>query len=129
MLIDIRNGGFYISTVHLTGGEPTLDIENFTRALTLIRKHLGKMVEISVNTNGIHLKELGKLVKQDLLDNIALSRHGLTDEESREIFRTNTIPTNEEIKRFMSEYGQVIHLSCNLIKGYIDTPEKIVEYI
>ena len=129
MLIDIANSGFYISTVHLTGGEPTLDIKNFTRALILIRKHLGKLVEISVNTDGIHLKELGNLVEAELLNNIALSRHGLTDQENREIFKTDTIPTDEDIKQFVLKYGQVIHLSCNLIKGCIDTPEKVVEYI
>ena len=129
MLIDITNSGFYISTVHLTGGEPTLDIKNFTKALILIRKHLGKLVEISVNTNGIHLKELGNLVEAGLLNNIALSRYSLTDQENREIFKTDTIPKENDIKQFAETYGQVIHMSCNLIKGYIDTPEKVVEYI
>lgn len=86
-------------------------------------------MDISVNTNGIHLKELGQLVDNKLLNNIALSRHSLTFEDNREIFKTTTVPTDNDIRQFIIEHGQVIHLSCNLIKGYIDTAEKVVQYI
>lgn len=129
MLKDIQTGGFYIQTVHLTGGEPTLNFENFTEVLKLIRRYLGNLVTISVNTNGIHLKELGKSVEQKLLDNIALSRHGLTDKENQEIFKTTEIPSNDDIKQFVDMYGQVVHLSCNLVKGYVDTADRIVGYL
>lgn len=86
-------------------------------------------MDTSVNTNGIHLNELGQLVQSGLLNNIALSRHGLTDKENQEIFKTNTIPTDEDIKAFVDKYGQVIHLSCNLIEGYVDSPESVVDYL
>lgn len=129
MLIDIVNNNISIQMVHITGGEPTLDIDNFTEALKIIRKRLGKIVSISVNTNGINLKQLETLVQQDLLDNIALSRHGITDQENISIFKTQSIAQLEDVKTFNNGNNSMIHVSCNLIKGHVDTPEKIEEFI
>lgn len=112
-----------IGTVHITGGEPTLDL-NLLKAILKIVKTTDNLITTSVNTNGIHLKELEDI---EGLDNIALSRHAITDIENYEIFKTNSVPSTETLIQFKNK--NKLHLSCNLIKGYIDNEEKIRQYL
>lgn len=112
-----------ITTVHFTGGEPTLEIDKLKQLCKII-KQSDKLITTSVNTNGTRLKELENIKE---LDNIALSRHAVDDKENREIFRSNLVPTAEDIRDFKDKHK--LHLSCNLIKGYIDSEEKILQYL
>ena len=113
---------YNISTLHLTGGEPTLDI-NKVEQICNITKTVDKNIKTSVNTNGIHLNELDNIKN---LDNVALSRHALTQEENERIFKTNSIATEQDIVQFPKSK---LHLSCNLIKGYIDSEDQIYRYL
>lgn len=113
---------YNISTLHLTGGEPTLDI-NKVEQICNITKTADKNIKTSVNTNGIHLNDLDNIKN---LDNVALSRHGITDNENYEIFKTNSVASTEQIKTFTKSK---LHLSCNLIQGYVDSEDKIYQYL
>lgn len=112
-----------ITTVHFTGGEPTLELDKLKQLCKIIKKQ-SKLIETSVNTNGTRIKELEHIKD---LDNIALSRHAVDDEENIEIFRSNLVPTADDIRDFKDKHK--IHLSCNLIKGYVDSEEKILQYL
>lgn len=112
-----------IPTVHFTGGEPTLELEKIVQISDFVKQN-DKLTTTSVNTNGTRLNDL---VNIENLDNIALSRHCLTDEENFEIFGSNQVPTLKQIDDFKDKYK--IHLSCNLIKGYVDSYEKIIQYL
>lgn len=112
-----------ITTVHFTGGEPTLELDKLKQLCRII-KHQDKLITTSVNTNGTRLKELEDICE---LDNIALSRHAVDDSENIEIFRSNLVPMSEDIKGFKDKHK--LHLSCNLIKGHIDSEEKILQYL
>ena len=112
-----------ITTIHFTGGEPTLEIDKLKQLCKII-KQSDRLITTSVNTNGTRLKELENIKE---LDNIALSRHAVDDTENREIFRSNLLPTAEDIRNFKDKHK--LHLSCNLIKGYIDSEEKILQYL
>lgn len=112
-----------IPTVHFTGGEPTLELEKIVQISDFVKQN-DKLTTTSVNTNGTRLNDL---INIESLDNIALSRHCLTDEENFEIFGSNKVPTLKQIDNFKDKYK--IHLSCNLIKGYVDSYEKIIQYL
>lgn len=112
-----------IPVLHFTGGEPTLELDKLIK-ISKIVKQVSPLTTISVNTNGIRLNELSEI---DEVDNIALSRHALTDEENIKIFGTNTVASEEVIKQ--NKHKEKLHLSCNLIKGYIDSQEKIISYL
>lgn len=112
---------FGIPTIHITGGEPTLDLVKLKGIVNII-KEINNSIHISVNTNGINLN---KLVEIDI-NNIALSRHGLTDEENFEIFGTDNIAKEKDIKKFPKSK---LHLSCNLIRGHVDSEIKVREYL
>lgn len=113
----------YITTVHFTGGEPTLELEKFKQLLKII-KQKDKLITTSVNTNGTRLNELSSI---DELDNIALSRHAIEDSENNKVFGSKLVASSEDIKKFSDKHK--LHLSCNLIKGYVDTQEKIIKYL
>lgn len=76
-----------IPVLHFTGGEPTLELDKLIK-ISKIVKQVSPLTTISVNTNGIKLNELSEIAE---VDNIALSRHALTDEENIKIFGTNTV--------------------------------------
>ena len=106
-----------------TGGEPTIEYENLIRCLDYI-KSKDRHIFTIINTNGSNLEKL-KNVKS--LDNIALSRHSISDEENYAIFGNRCVPTLKDIENFEEKWK--LHLSCNLIKGYVDSDEKIKEYL
>lgn len=112
-----------IGTIHFTGGEPTLEIEKLKTLCKIIKKQDSSIIT-SVNTNGTKLKELENIEE---LDNIALSRHSISDEENREVFGNSLVPSADYIKNFKDK--EKIHLSCNLIRGYIDSSERIIQYL
>lgn len=117
------NKYYDITTVHFTGGEPTLELTTIEDICNIIKK-ISPLTKTSVNTNGIFLKDITNI---DNINNIALSRHTIIDEDNYNIFRTNNIATYDDILN--NNHKEKIHLSCNLIKGYIDSSDKILEYL
>lgn len=111
---------FNIPIIHITGGEPTLKIEKLKKIVDTI-KSIDDTI-ISVNTNGINLNKLIDIN----IDNIALSRHAISNEDNFKIFGTNNIATDKDIEKFPKNR---LHLSCNLIKGYIDSEKKLIDYL
>lgn len=106
-----------------TGGEPTLNYDILLKCLEYLKKK-DKDIFTIINTNGTNLSKLSCL---DGLDNIALSRHSIVDEENYNIFGNTFVPTLEEIEAFSEK--DKLHLSCNLIRGYVDSDFKIKEYL
>ena len=106
-----------------TGGEPTLQYDMLVKCLDYL-KSKDKNIFTIINTNG---SNLDKLIGIDSLDNIALSRHSIDDDENIQIFGNTCVPNFEAITTFPEK--EKLHLSCNLIKGYVDCDVKIKEYL
>lgn len=106
-----------------TGGEPTLNYDILLECLEYLKKK-DKNIFTIINTNGTNLN---KLVDLNCLENIALSRHSILDAENIKIFGNELVPTLETIQHFKDK--DKLHLSCNLIKGYVDSDKKIKEYL
>jgi len=113
----------YLTTVHITGGEPTLELEAIKQICEIAKQEFG-LCKTSINTNGTNLESLNDIEE---LNNIALSRHGITDKENQEIFKSDLVPTLKQIDKFKDK--KKLHLSCNLIKGHVDSEEKIQQYL
>lgn len=109
-----------INKVSFTGGEPTLDFSLFEEMVDFVKSIDDKIFTV-VNTNGIYLSKLANLK----LNSVALSRHHYLDEVNDSIFKTRT-PTSEEIKSYGANN---LHLSCNLIKGYVGSTDEIFKYL
>jgi pyruvate-formate lyase-activating enzyme len=120
----------WIKKISFSGGEPTLHIDNLKSILRKTRNLLPN-TSIVLNTNGTNLTE----VFQDknlvaVIDNISISRHHYDDKINNEIFGVETIPSKElkELRKNIRRKG-LFHLSCNLIKGYIDNKEDVYRYL
>lgn len=112
-----------VTTVHFTGGEPSLEKDTLFEICKYI-KEVSPHTVTSVNTNGIYLKEL---VECAYIDNVALSRHHYEDDINQQLFGTQSIATLEDIRNLTDK--SKLHVSCNLMKGYIDSKEELQRYL
>lgn len=119
-----------IKKFSFTGGEPTLNYEQFRKIILLTRKHFPKTTFV-LNTNGLNLNKLEQDKEiYDEINSISLSRHHYNDDINDEIFGTKTI-SSVDIKRIQNNNKDkiFINLTCNLSKGYIDSKEEVYKYL
>lgn len=120
-----------IGKLNFTGGEPTLDRVLFNEIVDSCEKNLdlSRKPEVTLNTNGLNLMQVLKY--ENFLDSIGLSHHHYNDDKNFEIFNSIKVATNEEIAEFVKNLKkkEILQLRCNLIKGYIDSYEQIINYM
>ena len=122
----------FIKKIAFTGGEPTLYWDQF-KWMVQTASELSPDSTLSMNTDGLNLIKLFEDPINKLISNIHISRHHYNDELNNKIFKTKT-PTTEELKwaQSMSDNPYQLQISCNIIKGYIDSnPEvfKMLEWV
>jgi len=119
-----------INKISITGGEPTYDLKKLYKIVEIIRKNVPDCFFI-VNTNGYQLIDLYKDGVIKWFDSVSLSRHHYDDKANNEILGFKSIPKRdlEGIQKDWWQYKDKLHLSCNLINGYIDSPKKVYKYL
>jgi len=113
---------FEIRKIAFTGGEPSTKIVLLKDCLALT-KSISSSIFTVTNSNGFMLKDLVALKD---LDNISLSRHHYEDTLHTSIMGTIDVATSKQLKQLNVSK---IHLSCNLIKGFIDNEQKVLNYL
>ena len=116
------NSQIKINKVSFTGGEPTLKIDLLNKLLKEV-KEINPEIFTVVNTNGYKFTQ----INPDYVDSIALSRHHAEDHKNAEIFKTKFVPSWSDINSY--KHKEKLHLSCNLIKGYVDSKDECYEHI
>lgn len=120
----------------ITGGEPTLNPYRLIKTMELCNKY--NMPCKSVLTNGYNLLEefKGKPLCQYMVDygftnNTQISRNCIDEDENNDIFKGHNISNQkiEEIVRFFKANNADVVISCNLVKGYVDNIDKILEFV
>lgn len=112
-----------INKVSFTGGEPTIQFDKLICCL-IYTKQVDKNIFTVINTNGYRLKDLDRWT--NYINSIALSRHHYNDEINNKILGF-TAPSKQSIIDFKNK--DVLHFSCNLIKGYINNTQKVIKYL
>lgn len=113
-----------INRFSISGGETMLDPKRIKKVLDILDPY---DVKITINTNGKFLKENVELLnKYKNIESIQLSRHHYDDKINNEIFKIETLPL-KEIKDI--KLKTKLNINCLLIKGYMDSLEKIYEYL
>lgn len=120
--------------ITITGGEPTINKERFVKTLEICNQKGFKFRTIS--TNGLNLlsKYKGKelcnyLVENNAIHNINISRMSI--DSNKEIMKAKTL-SNEEIRKLANYFymhDAEMRISCNLINGYVDNMDKIIEFV
>lgn len=118
-----------INRISITGGEPLTDLKSLDKILQTIVDVCGKNhYHISINTSGINLPLLRSLSYFDSINDVHISRHSDNDIDNDLIFGIKTISSSQISKEI--ELGpRIFSLSCNLMKGYIDSPSKLKNYL
>jgi len=120
----------FIKKLNITGGEPTLNYERFLRVFNICKEHLSDKTMIVVNTNGYNFEKLIKekeIIKR--VTNISLSRHHYDDNKNNEILGFQSV-SYKTIKKAQKKLKPgVLNLTCNLIKGYIDSTDEVYKYL
>jgi pyruvate-formate lyase-activating enzyme len=114
-----------INKISFTGGEPTLNFDQFKHIYQLTAQEVASAFVI--NTNGYQLKRIfedDEIMKR--IDSISLSRHHYNDQLNNEILGFEA-PTIQQIKKLPQNH--LFNLTCNLIKGYIDSKAEIYRYL
>lgn len=122
LIQQLTNEDIHIHKVSFTGGEPTLAY-NILHDCFNILKRLKHKPFIVVNSNGNNLIHLAN---EEFIDSISLSRHAINDDDCNKI-ANGKIKKAEDIKK--SNKRNNIHLTCNLIKGFINNEESIIAYL
>ena len=119
-----------INKISITGGEPTYDLGKLYRIADIVREKVPECFFV-VNTNGYQLFDLYKYGKSELFDSISLSRHHYDDETNNDILGFNSISSRiiKVIQTLFWKQKDKLHLSCNLIKGYIDSEQEVYKYL
>lgn len=133
ILKEIANKHFEIT---ITGGEPTLDIEKFVKTMQLCKKY--NIPCRTISTTGYQLMKNydNKPLCQHMIDNgfihnINISRMHWNETLNHNILKGKNL-TNDEIQKlalFFKLNDAEMRISCNLILGYIDCFEKMLEYV
>lgn len=112
------NNTVRINKLSFTGGEPALDFDLLKTCIEYV-KELNPSIFVVVNTNGFNIDKL--LTIKNKINSIALSRHHYDDNKNFEILGTKTnIPTLKQLSEYSDDNKSIIHLSCTMVKGYID---------
>lgn len=112
-----------INKISFTGGEPTLFIDEFKQIIGMTREACPDSF-IVVNTNGYNVVPLLDMPE---IDNFSISHHHYMPHANHYLFGTDKVPTIGQLSNL--PHKEKIHLSCNLVKGYIDSRESIIEYL
>lgn len=103
--------------IKITGGEPLLRPELLHAIFKTAEKHQGKVYKIGIGTNGsIQLPHFFKDVKTKT--HIFLSRHDIED----------ALPRPHDLFQNISPAVD-FRINCNLIRGGVDSLEKIEQYV
>lgn len=124
VLNQVIKSGLSINKVSFTGGEPTLDCALLKSCLLAV-KEIDRNIFTVISTNGTFLGSLLDSVKH--IDSIAVSRHHYLDDVNSRLFGGELCASSKELCDFPQK--DKIHLSCNLIKGAIDSEKEIVSFL
>jgi len=117
-----------VNKISFTGGEPTLDLDLLEYCLKKVKAILPNAFVV-INTNGSGTFMM-LLKYENYLNSIALSRHHFDDDRNEAIFGCS-VPNVTTIRDFqyLVKNKNLLHLSCNLIKGEIETHMDIKHYL
>ncbi len=118
-----------VNKISITGGEPTLFLDKLYNISHKVKEMFPNSFFV-VNTNGFRLIDLYKDGENTLFDSISLSRHHYDDKKNNEILGFNSVSKKVlELIQSREQKKERLHLSCNLVNGYIDSPQKIYKYL
>lgn len=123
---EIADKGVKLNRISFTGGEPCLFPDIILQLLQRISvSDECAFTQVQLNTNGLSKDSL-TIMHHPRLDSVSLSLHHYDPETLSHLYgrRIEFNPIDET-----KDISNKLNISCNLIKGYIDSPEEIERMI
>lgn len=109
-----------VNRVNITGGEPSIVSSLVQDIIETMHQENFDNIHLHLNTNGL-LSQSQELMRHPRWNSISMSLHHYDLAKLSEIYGC-TIP--EKAFQFEGIELQKVNVSCNLLKGYIDSPEE-----
>jgi pyruvate-formate lyase-activating enzyme len=116
----IQKQGIIVNRINITGGEPSLVPDLVQSILDEFRNKVYENIHLHLNTNGLFPKSQ-ELMKSPRWDSISMSLHHYNLNILSELYGASIPETAFE---FTGIDINKVNVSCNLIKGYIDSAEE-----
>jgi len=119
---EILNNGIFLNRLNLTGGEPSVVPDIVHEIISRLKgnDHYNR-IHLHLNTNGLSHTAY-ELMKQPRIDSISLSLHHYDRQRLASIYHC-IIP--DHFGHFDGVDLSKVNLSCNLIKGFIDSTQEV----
>ena len=118
---EILNQRIILNRLNITGGEPSIVPETVNRIIEKLNASPKyQPIHLHLNTNGL-LPKSQEMMRISRFDSISISMHHYDISVLSEIYNCHIPPKAMD---FEGIDISKINLSCNLIKGYIDSPEE-----
>jgi len=118
---EIQKQGLVVNRMNITGGEPSLVPELVQSILDKCNNKIYENIHLHLNTNGLFPKSQ-QLMKCDRWDSISMSLHHYNINKLSELYGMSITKAAFE---FIGIDINKINVSCNLIKGYIDSADEV----
>lgn len=123
-------------SVSITGGEPTLS-PRLIAVLKILKKYSFRKITINTNGSGILNVIDGKPIYEHIINygvtHVNISRHHWEDTSINEVMRFEQQPCTTNMLReaipILNGKGVRVRVNCVIMKNYIDTLDKIIEFM
>lgn len=120
ILHELSHAGIRVNRLNITGGEPSVVPDVVTNILDRMVHEKFDNLHLHLNTNGL-LPQSQELMRHPRWDSISMSLHHYDIDKLSRLYGCK-IP--DDAFRFEGVNKQILNVSCNLIKGYVDNPEE-----
>lgn len=122
---EILSQGIIINRINITGGEPSVVSDLVLSILDECKGEIYKDIHLHLNTNGL-LPHSKVLMKHPRWDSISISLHHYDINKLSELYG---IAISETAFNFEGVEMNKVNVSCNLIKGFIDSKEEALKIL
>lgn len=122
---ELMDSGVEVHRLNITGGEPSLVPERVEAILDKFSEGALSDVHLHLNTNGL-LPASQQLMRHPRWNSISVSLHHYDMDKLSEIYGIR-IP--DEALDFTGIDMKILNVSCNLLKGYIDSADQVHEML
>lgn len=121
VLRELQAKNIFVNRLNITGGEPSVVSPLVLKIIDMMERAEFCNIHLHLNTNGL-LPESQRLMKHPRWDSISMSLHHYNPQKLSELYNCK-IP----VKSFDFEGidMQRLNISCNLVKGYIDSSDEV----
>ena len=121
ILRELQAKNIFVNRLNITGGEPSVVSPLVLEIIDMMERAEFCNIHLHLNTNGL-LPESQRLMKHPRWDSISMSLHHYNPQKLSELYNCK-IP----VKSFDFEGidMQRLNISCNLVKGYIDSSDEV----